>query len=339
MRIIIITGLALNDIGGPFQYAPHLRDEFGILGHEVKVVSFGKIEKVLPIGLRHLFFFVKIFPKILWSNYVLALDTFSSGFPAVMAASLCSKKSMVRVGGDSLWSAYVNRTAVSVSLPNFYKTLPKLNLKEKLIKFFTKMLISKADALAFNTDWQKIIWQINFDISKVKIFVVRNYIPPKNPSLSSIREGQDKRLLWAGRVIPEKNLKMLEKVANRLKTKYPEFGVDIVTNESHQSVLEMIKKSYAVISPAISDICPNFILEAVSFNKPFIMTRETGLGEIYPIGGIFADTTNESELEKAIETILNDKIYVKLSEELKTYRTVHTWREIAKEYIQIWKNL
>src|SRR3989344_1329045 len=86
----------------------------------------------------------------------------------------------------------------------------------------------------------------------------RNFIPER-------REGKlstAKNFLGAGRLIPEKNPAILEK-----------FRIDIATGEFHEKVLDRIKNCYVAVSLAFTDICPNFILEALSFNKPFIMTR------------------------------------------------------------------
>lgn len=335
MRILITTGLAQNDIGGPFQYASHLEAEFQSMGHEVKVVSYGALEKLLPIGIRHIYFFLKIIPKSFNTDYFLILDTFSVGLPSIMAASLFRRKSIIRVGGDFVWSAYVNRTHKSITLPAFYENLPNLDGKEKLMLSLTRWVISHAGFLAFNTQWQKNIWQNFYGIPDKRSGVVRNFIPKNRevdmPSM--------KNFLWAGRVIPEKNIPALKRASERLSGKYPEFRLDVVTGESHSKVLERIKNSYAAVTLAFSDICPNFIIEAASFNKPFIATCETGLGEIYPKVGIFVNPVDEGEVERAMEALLDKDTYNEKANELKGLDLRHTWTEIAKEYIDIWSKI
>src|SRR3989344_2506228 len=294
MKILITTGLSGTNIGGPFQYAPQLEKEFKAMGYEVKVVSYGKMERVLPAGLRHLYFFLRIFPVCLWADRILTLDTFSVGVPTVLAAKICGKKSVVRVGGDFLWSAYVNRTSKAILLSEFYREIPKLNLKEKLILSLTKGMIKKVDFLAFNTEWQRKIWSNFYDIPADKSGVVRNFIPEKaTGNISPI-----KNFLWACRAIPEKNLKFLKKIGLRMSDKHSEFRLDIVTGESHNKIIERIKECYTVVSLAFSDFCPNFILEGISFNKPFIMSKETGLNELYPCGGMFVNPLGEAEFDR-----------------------------------------
>ncbi len=51
---------------------------------------------------------------------VVALDTYSVAFPAVLAAMLFRKKLVLRVGGDFLWEQYLERVKK-----------PKLSAKER----------------------------------------------------------------------------------------------------------------------------------------------------------------------------------------------------------------
>ena len=315
MKILITTGLGRSDIGGPFQYAHNLEREFKILGHKVRVAKYGSVESSI----------VGVWPKVIWADRILALDTFSVGLPSVLAAKIFGKKVTIRVGGDFLWSAYVNRTGEAITLPAFYRNMPKLNMKEKFIFFFTKFTTKRADFLAFNTEWQRSIWQSFYKIKEGRSGVVRNFIPEKRGD-PQVRLAGNKNFIWAGRLIPEKNPRMLKK-----------FDIDIVTGESHEKVLEKLKNSYAAVSLAFTDICPNFIIEAASFNKPFIMTRETGLNEILPKGGIFVDSLDESAVRGAIEALLDDNTYNKHVEDLKSNTAMHSWSDLAKEFLDIWK--
>ena len=303
MKILITTGLSKSDIGGPAQYGSNLKDEFEKLGHEVRIRRCGSVEGALA----------KIWADAFWADKILALDTFSVGLPSVMAARFFGKKVIVRVGGDFLWSAYANRTGAKISLPAFYQNIPRLNFKEGIIFSLTKWMIGKTDFLAFNTEWQKNIWANYYQISKERIGVVRNFIPEKN-----LASGDDGKFIWAGRVIPEKNISMLKKL-----------GIEIVTNEPHEKVLERIRSCRAAVSLAFTDICPNFIIEAVSCGKPFIVTKYTGLGEIFPEGGIFVDPMNESEIREAMENLPSEEIQ----------HTPHSWRQLAEDILEIWKKI
>ena len=104
MKIVIATGVFPPDIGGPAKYAEHLYEEFLKQGHGVSVLAFGNARR-LPSGIRHLAYFFKLARLAKGADLVLALDTFSVGFPAFLAAKLFGVKVMVRVGGDFLWES------------------------------------------------------------------------------------------------------------------------------------------------------------------------------------------------------------------------------------------
>ena len=167
MRILITTGLDQSQVGGPAQYGPRLKEEFEKLGHSVKLAQYGAIESAL----------LRVWPRVLWADCVLALDTFSVGVPAVLASWLLDKRVIVRVGGDFLGESYVERTGEKITLKQFNENIPELKIKEKLIRYFTKVLTNLADKLVFNTEWQREMWQKSYNIPTSKSHVVKNYIP------------------------------------------------------------------------------------------------------------------------------------------------------------------
>ncbi len=233
MRILIATGLSSGDVGGPAQYGPKLAKAFQTLGHEAAVISYGQVEKMLPPWVRHLYFLFKILLPTFRADSIIALDTYSVGVPSVLAARLFSKKIIVRVGGDFLWESYVNRTRQKIVLSEFYNSPLKFNLKERVILSFTKFLTRKADVLAFNTLWQKEIWEQAYGPLGERARVVRNYIPSK-----SLATGfESKVFLWAGRRIEIKNLEKLKKVAQQVKLKHPEFDLVVLDSMPHADLM------------------------------------------------------------------------------------------------------
>ncbi len=167
MKILIATGLSLDNVGGPAPYGSKLKGEFEKLGHSVKIAQYGSIESAL----------FRILPKVLWADRVIALDTFSVGFPSILIAKLFGKRVIVRIGGDFLWESYVERTGEKITLRQFNTNFPRLNTKEKIVRSLTKFLTNSAEMLAFNTEWQKDIWSKSYDISSDRTSVIKNYIP------------------------------------------------------------------------------------------------------------------------------------------------------------------
>src|SRR3989344_5193979 len=131
MRLFITTGHVLSNVGGPAQYGPKLKEEFENAGHKVRLISYDAVERILPIGLRHIYFFLKILPSIVWADKVITLDTFSVGVPSVFAAKLSGREIAVRIGGDFLWESYVERTGNKITLKQFNEHIPQLNIKER----------------------------------------------------------------------------------------------------------------------------------------------------------------------------------------------------------------
>ena len=79
-----------------------------------------------------------------------------------------------------------------------------------------------------------------------------------------------------------------------------EIKLDILSNKTHYEVLEEIKKCYAVVLPSFSEDSPNFILEAISFGKPFILTKDNGYYEKLEDIGLFIDPFNTDDIKNKI---------------------------------------
>ena len=142
MKILIATGIFPPDIGGPAQYAKELAEEFLRQGHKVKVLAY-KFKKKLPTGIRHLFYFLRLFFSLGGIDLIIALDTFSVGLPTILAARIFGKKTILRTGGDFLWENYVQKTGNPLTIKDFYDKKPKLSLKFKLVFSLSKFVLKK----------------------------------------------------------------------------------------------------------------------------------------------------------------------------------------------------
>jgi glycosyltransferase involved in cell wall biosynthesis len=321
MKILIATGIYPPDVGGPAKYAKNLADEFLRRGREVKVLAF-RFERKLPIGVRHLFYFLRIILNIRKTDLIICLDMFSAGFPAVLAGKIFSKKTVLRVGGDFLWETYVESTGNLIKFKDFYKNRPVLPLKFKIIALLQKFALSNASALAFNTSWQKEFFEDVYGLDKKKTFVIENFYGEKMES----REPQEKKFLFAGRKIKFKNLALLGDISEDL---------EIIDNLSAEESQEKIKNSYALIVSSISDFAPNFIIEGLSFNKPFILTKECGLAVKLADLGVFIDPFDKNSIKEAILFLKNEDNYDKYKKRIGSFTFTHSWKEIADEFLNI----
>ncbi len=334
MKILICTGIYPPDIGGPAQYADNLKDEFLKQGNAVKILTY-KLEKKLPIGIRHCLYFFRAIFAFINADFIIALDTFSVGFPSVVAARILRKKIILRAGGDFLWESCVERTGNLVTLRDFYAKMPRLPLKQRLIYFLQKFALKNCTALVFNNSWAREIFEKNYNLNPKKSFVIENFYGEKINSF----EPKEKNFIWAGRPLKLKNINLLKDIFQELEKERPDIKLEIAEKLSHEELMERIKNCYAVILPSISDISPNFILDAIRADKPFILTKETGLYARLKDIGIFIDFSNKDDIKEKILFLARDDNYAKYKKRIENFHFVHSWKQIADEYLAIYKNL
>lgn len=336
-KIVIATGIYPPDIGGPAQYAKNLAEEFQKTGHSIKVVTF-RIEKKLPTGIRHLFYFFRILPSLFGVDFIIALDTFSVGLPTVLAAKILRKKVIIRTGGDFLWESYVERTGDMVLFREFYKTrFEKFNLKEKIIFRLTKFTLKFCSAVVFSVEWQKDIFTLAYSLNSNINFIVENFYGPKIEDSESDNFSK-KIFISATRPLKWKNHEMLKK-AFLLAQKE---NKDIVLDEEpapYEKFLEKIKNCYAVILVSLGDISPNMILDAIRAEKPFILTKENGLNNRLKDIGVFVDPLNIEDIKNKILFLSDSSNYKIVKEKIKQFNFTHLWTGIYEEFISIYKKI
>ena len=334
MKILITTGIYPPKIGGPAQYSKNLKESFEKIGHTVSVKTYG-VEDKLPTGVRHLFFFFKIIPSILKVDAVFVLDTFSAGLPTVLACKIFGKKAIIRTGGDFLWEQYVERTGRKILLRDFYNTeRQNFSFKEKIVFNLTKWTLDNTSKIIFSTDWQRQIFISAYNLNINKTSIVENYYGQKE----SNNDFESKTFMASARSLTWKNFDILKKIFDKLQIKHPEVSL-FTENLPYPQFMEKMSKSYAVILVSIGDISPNMILDAIRLNRPFICTKEVGIFERIKETGIFVDPLNEKEIEEAILNLLTEEGYDKAKEKVRNFNFVHTWNQIAEEFIKIYKLL
>ncbi len=334
MNIFICTGIYPPDIGGPAEYAKNIVEELRSDGHEVTVFSYGK-EKSMPAGIRHIFYFFRILPGAASADLIIALDTFSVGLPAVLAAKIVNRKIIVRVGGDFLWENYIESGGREITISDLYRQKPRLSPKQKLIFKLSKYVFEKSSALVFSTDWQKQIIIKNYHLKNKNIYIVENYYGNKLQSL----EPKEKNYIFAGRLIGLKNLKRLKEAFSLAQKIDPEIKLEILSDLAHADLMSRIAGCYAVILPSYSDISPNFILDAIRMNKPFIMTKETGFYDKLKDIGLFIDPFDEEDIKEKILFLADDQNYKKYKTAVLNFTFTHSWKEITEEFLKIYQKL
>lgn len=326
MRIVIATPFYPPDRGVLAVYAEGIGGALRKQGHTVSVVSLGFLKR-LPPGLRHGAYFLKILFPVMRSNHVLLLDTWSVGVPAGFAARICRKPFSVRIGGDALWEAYVERTGEGVRLSDFYRERRTLSFKERLMRRLTQSLVRHARAVFFNTAFQKSIWKGVYPLPE-NTHVLENFFPPKH----NVPVSTERIFVAANRPTAYKNQEMLERVFARVRAKHPEAVLDtrVLSHEEH---LMRLNSAYATIIPSISEVGSNIAIESVSRGKPFIMTEDTGTSERLSGCGLFVDTCSEEALERAIRSMLEKQVYDELRTHIQAFSFMRSWDDVVRDIL------
>jgi putative flippase GtrA/glycosyltransferase involved in cell wall biosynthesis len=336
LKILLATGIYPPDIGGPAKYAKNLMNEFLKRGHEVKVLSY-RFEKRLPIGIRHCFYFLKVILNIYKVDLIIALDMLSTGFPAILAGKIFNRKTILRIGGDFLWETYIERTGNLITLKDFYSQKPNLSFKYKIIRFLQKFTLKNASALAFNSKWQRDLFKQIYNLDKSKIFVIENYYGNNKKIVGA--KSKRKNFLFAGRRIKFKNLELLKEIFKELEKEGRRVKLEIISGLLQEELQRKIEDSYALITVSISDFAPNFIIEGLSAGKPFILTKECGLTERLNELGIFVNPFNKDEIKQAILSLIDERNYDKYRERIVNFNFIHSWSQVADEFLAIYKLL
>ena len=150
---------------------------------------------------------------------------------------------------------------------------------------------------------------------------------------------QKKNFLWAGRPIKLKNINLLKEIFQELEKERPDIKLEIMAGAFYEELMEKIRNCYAVILPSISDISPNFILDAIRCNKPFILTKETGLYDKLKNIGLFTSPFNRKDIKDKILFLADQRNYDEYKRRVAEFNFTHSWREIAEDFLKIYKNL
>ncbi|MEK7606212.1 MAG: glycosyltransferase [Patescibacteria group bacterium] len=332
MKILIATGVYPPHAGGPSYYAKSLKDEFEKLGHTVTIRTFG-VERKLPTGIRHLFYFFKTFPAYITSDWTLVLDTFSVGLPVACLHTLFGGKAILRTGGDFLWEEYIERTKEKILLSEFYAKERSLTLKEKVVFALTHFTLSQMTHVVFSTNYQKGIWMNPYRLFEMpSVSIIENRFEPAHTA----QIPTDKVFVYAAaRPLMWKNIDIAKKAFEDVRKRVPEAHLEFLFGLPHEEALRRIKEAYACLLVSLGDISPNHVLRALSYGKPVVLTSENGLKERIGDAALYVDPRNQEEITTAIISMCNSATYGSYVEKVQRLSFAHTYADIAKEFLTL----
>ena len=326
MKVVIAAGIYPPDIGGPAYYAKGLEDALRALGHEVKTVVYGDLRK-LPMGASHLMYFFRVWPHLSGADAVIALDTASVAVPAWLASRIRGVRFIIRTGGDFVWEHYLERTGDLLPLVRFYAEHKPLSFKERLVYALTRLIVRRS-VLVFSTDMHRDVWLRPYGLNRERTHVVGNAV---DAQLAATATAQ-KNFLWYVRPIAMKNGAHVRSAFAKAKARHP----DIVLEEGmvpQEKLLERMKSCYAVILPSVTEISPNYILDALRFKKPFIMDKYSGYAKWLAPYGLLVDPLDEDDIARAIEELADESGYARAVEKATEFSFTRTYAEVARAFL------
>lgn len=328
-KIIIATPFTAEGIGGPAKYAQGIAGGLKNRGYDVEIISFAKVKK-FPTIIRHILFMISLMRAVRSAEYIIALDGMSVGSPAVFVGKLFKKKVVVRLGGDFLWETYVEQTKRFITLEEFYREMPKLSFKQDALKKMTQDLLKNAHRTAFNSAWFRDVFVRSYNIPSEKVAVIRNYFDI-NPSNQPFIAGS--RYLFTARPIVFKNKPLAEEALVKLENE----SIEIFSGNPEEAK-KKIAGCRAVVVPSMTEINSNTVLEALSYGKPFIMTKYHGMDPFFESYGLIIDPRSSEELMRAIYMMNNDIWYDAMCRKIQNLSVSHTWQQIADEFLELCKS-
>ncbi|MEA2715114.1 MAG: hypothetical protein QOG91_142 [Candidatus Parcubacteria bacterium] len=337
MRILIASGIYPPDIGGPAQYARNLFETWKAAGHDVKVAAY-RWERAFPPLVRHFLYFLKIVRKGFKADLILVLDTWSAAVPTMYACSLLGKKYITRTGGDFLWESYVERTGDLVLFKDFYRTrLNRLSAKEKMVFKLGGASMRRAAAVIFSTEWQRKIFIPVYKLDGRRTFIVENFCGAREEPA----EPENRAFVAGTRTLKWKNVDVLKMSFELARQKAKALGLPDIELDCGKAVYDSfvakVRQSYAVVLVSLGDISPNMIFDAIRVGTPFILTRETGIGERVKTCAIFVDPEDPNDISEKIVWLSDAKNRSLLADKVRRFGWVHTWSEIGDEILRISK--
>ncbi len=331
MRILIATGIYPPHAGGPAYYAQSLKKEFEALGHIVTIRTY-TLEHHLPTGIRHLWFFLKTLPAFLAADFTIAFDTFSVGFPIAVLNYLFHRKVLLRTGGDFLWEQYIERTGEKILFSEFYQKPRSFTEKESLIFRITRWTLRYVRLVIFSTQYQQGVWISAYSLQENRTHIIENSYPQAK---SKGAPPTKKNFVCIVRNLKWKNTDLLQEAFREAEEQIPGIELEILYDIPREEVLSRLRSCYAAILVSLGDISPNFVLEALSFGKPVILTTENGLTHRLADVVMLAHPLDTHDIAQKIIQLSDDVIYKEYISKVANFSFTHTYAEIAQEFIDI----
>ena len=312
-------------------------------GISVVVSSFDSVRR-LPKGIRHITYFFSLIKKVRGCQLILAQDTVSVGFPALLLSKIFRKRLFVRVPGDYAWEQSVQRFGVTDGIDEFQGK--KYGYRVEFLRYIQKSVAKNADVIISPSEYLKRIvesWGVGMD----KVRVIYNSFN-RQKEIGESREELRKDLglsgmtvITAARLVPWKgigglidvilsldNVTLLiagdgplkDELCRSIGDKGVSQRIKMLGELNKDTLHRYIRASDLFVLNTAYEGLSHLLLEVMSIGTPVVTTRVGGNPELIvdEENGVLVEYGNQAELRRAIGDMLdNQDIGVRYSKEAK----------------------
>ena len=312
-------------------------------------------------GLRHFSFFWQVLQNGPNYDLIYIHDLWSVGLPARLANIFLKKPMIVRLGGDALWEAALERGLTQAILPDYY--LGRKTDREDFAKALQNFVLRGCHKIVFSSSFLQDIFLRYRPVAQGQAMVLEN---PQKIVLNNLgQEPSDNQplvLLFAGRLTKCKNLARLLGAFAALLKNNPQMLLKIAGSGSQMEELidlavryglgarlkflgvlptaelaKEISQSWLCVLPSLSEVSPNFALECLNLKKPLILTKHNGLSENIKNKLILIDPLDEQDLYQAIAGLLDSQHYQAYCQTIANLELARTWDEVVNEHLKLFE--
>jgi glycosyltransferase involved in cell wall biosynthesis len=274
--------------------------------------------------LRHALFFLRCVAGAWRSDLVLAQDTVSAGFPAMLAARLLRRPLVVRVPGDYAWEQAVQRFGVTDTIDAFQTG--RYGVRTQLLRAVQRWVVARADAVITPSQYFKRVvagWIGRGDT----IHVVYGGITSAAGAPSPGATAGETVLVTAGRLMPWKGVatlvtlvaghpcwkllvvgdgpeeRTLRALAQRLNA-----PVVFVGRASRGELDTLLRRATVFVLNTTFESFSHQVLEAMHAGVPAVATRVGSLPELIEDGqnGFLVRPDDQEQIARTIDRLAGD---------------------------------
>ncbi len=349
MKILLAANIYPPDAGGPALHAKKQWEWFNQQGIDTEVVALARFRR-WPKFIRHWIYLFTLGIKSFGKDVIYAHDAVGSGLAAAMIARFLGKKLVIRVGGDLAWERGVGSS--NLSLDEWYKS--EAHIENRFYKL-SLWSLKQADRIIVPTPVLVKIYEKYYKIPASKLVVVPNPVPEVLPK--PVR--QEQKIVFASRLVAYKNLNLVLKVLAQVFPAHPDLkfvvmgdgpergNLECLARElnisqqvifkgrvSQDEVLEETASCLFTLAPAIMEFNPNYVLQGLSYGKPFLISRGHGLS-FFPPEMLTFDSGDENDLINKINHLLSPQGYEMAKEFVNNLNFNVTWQDNLKANLEV----